>query len=456
MVLGPLAAAGEADDDATLNKVVEFNKKALLAYHNLEVATAADLLQQALALCTGNDLASRAAAARTHVHLGVVYVSGLKKRQLGVAELERALAIDPTIKIEKSLLNPEVQLAFADAKAVAVPAQAAKGKGAAPASPPAPAGVLGPLANINHLPVTRALRGRPVLVQAQVPPGLAAAKVVLAYQAEDADLFLAREMAPRKDAPGWYEAEIPSAATQGTQVAYYVEAQNPDEQPIGGHGSPEHPHRIALLSESTPAPPPAPPKAPTPGVWIALALGSGAGYHSGTPEMNRVDMQQPPQAIHVSGFGLASAAHLAPEIGFFARDNLLVSVQGRLQLVTGAQDVVIGAATYHPARLALAELAKVSWFFGSGSQTWRTFLSAQAGVGQIRHDVTTPTNVPLAGCGQGCKDTVRGGPGLTGLGAGLAYRLGPGLVAFAAVEALAGIPDFMVNADLNLGIAIMQ
>ena len=141
-----------------------------------------------------------------------------------------------------------------------------------------------PRTGITHPPRTHALRGQPIPITAQVPPGLAATKVVLAYRAEGGKLFLAREMVPRAGAPGWYQAEIPAEATLGAYVTYYLEADNPEDQPIAMHGTPEHPHLIALAADTTPKPPT--PKPAEPGLWLVLAAGSGGGYHSGTPEMN--------------------------------------------------------------------------------------------------------------------------------------------------------------------------
>jgi signal recognition particle receptor subunit beta len=118
-----LALAGSTraaeQDDGTLNKVVELNKKALALYEALDMEGAAATLGQALDLCTSAKLDSHPTAARTHIHLGVVYVSGLKNREQGLAEFRKALAIDAKIKITKSLINPEVQDAFAEAQAVA-------------------------------------------------------------------------------------------------------------------------------------------------------------------------------------------------------------------------------------------------------------------------------------------------------------------------------------------------
>jgi hypothetical protein len=265
------------------------------------------------------------------------------------------------------------------------------------------------------------------------------ARIVLAYQAADGDMFLAREMAPQENALGWYEAEIPAEATLGPYVTYYLEAQNSEDQPVATHGTPDYPHFIVLAPQPGSEPP-----VPTPavrGLWLVLAVGSGGGYHSGTPEMNPVDDKS--HGIHVSGFGLASAGQLAPEIGFFPRANLLLSVQARLQYVTGAQNVRVDPQTYHPAVLR------------QGSQRVNPFLTVQAGLGQIRHAVTTPPSARLSGCSPTCEDTVMGGLGLAGVGAGITWALGHSLALYCALNALVGLPAFMVNGDLNLGVAIM-
>jgi hypothetical protein len=458
------AHASEPSSDAPLEPIVELNKRALLAYQMLDVAGAAELLSQALALCEQAKLANHPVAARTLIHLGAVQVAGLKQPAEGIASFRRALAIDPNINVTQSLQNPEVESAFDQAKTgqPAPSSPVAEARSAAP--PPVPSRRLN--RSINHPPVTRAIRGRPVTIKVQVPPGLAAFKVMLAYRAADSDEFLVRRMFPLKEVPGWFAAEIPLEATQGAHVAYYLEAQNLDDQPIATSGTPDLPHTVALTPEAATeeiAPTPAnkstaQPAASGPGgLWLVLALGSGGGYHSGAPEMNPHDASTPPQAIHVSGFGMAGLGHLAPEIGYFANQRLVISVQGRLQYVTGTQEVTFEHREYHPAKLALAGLVKLSWLMRDQKRL-RPFVSAQVGAGQIRHGITTPASANLTGCGDEptCKDTVVGGPGLAGIGAGLAWMLRSGFGLYAGLNVLTSFPDFLVNADLNLGIVVLR
>jgi hypothetical protein len=458
--------AGVPDDDVTVNQIVELNKQALLLYRNLEVTGAAQALEQALSLCSSAGLEKRPVAARTHLHLGVVFVSGQKKREEGLAEFKKALAIDPKIRIAKSLLNPEVDRVFAEAVASPPPQSSEQAPAQvvpAAAPPPAPGHL-----SMQHPPVTRGIRGHAVAIKVQVPPGLGAARVVLAYLGEDSDLFLAREMAPIKGASGWYEEEIPAEATRGPRVAYYLEAQDPDDQPIAHHGSPEQPHYVILDPEFA-APPPEHARqvsaeqnssGPLPAnrLWVVLALGGGGGYHSGHPEMNRVDNNPRQSEIRVSGYGMARLGHLAPEIGFLPSRRMVVSVQGRIQAISGAQDVVLGPNTYHPAQYAVAGLAKVTWLFRDPQRRLRPFASLQAGAGQIRHTITTPAGANLTGCGDGptCKDTVLGGPALAGVGGGAIWKLDDNLAVYAAYNVLVGVPNVMVNGDLNVGIAVMR
>jgi hypothetical protein len=474
LVLAIVATASTATaavpDETLVNKVVELNKKALARYETLDMEGAAQLLRDAIEACKNGNLERHTVAARTHLHLGVVYVSGLKHRELGLAEFRKALAIDPTMRMTKSLSNPEVEAAFAEAQA-ATPLQSTGGRAL-----PFPTGQEAPTATARtgeilfHPPVTLAVRDRPVTVKAQVPPGLGATKVVLAYRAEHGDEFLARDMVPVEHTTSWFRADIPAVATHGNWVVYYIEARRENDQVVATSGTAEEPHRIALMVESV-----AEDKNvgktrdrssrasndASSGLWFLLAAGTGGGYHRGSPEMNPHDANVPPNGLRVSGFGAAQLFHLAPEIGYFQTDRLILSVQGRLQFVGGAQDVTVRepdgeSRIFRPARMAFAGFLKATWLVHTHSRRVRPLLFAQIGAGQIRQAVETPAGANLSDCSDNgrCRDTVLGGLLLAGGGVGATYRLIEHVGLYGAVTLLAGIPHVLVEVDLNVGIAL--
>ncbi|MEP6653698.1 MAG: tetratricopeptide repeat protein, partial [Myxococcales bacterium] len=140
-------AAPFADDEATtLEAITTLNKKALKEYDNLSFDDARKTLEEALDLCSKNDLDNHPIKARTHVHLGVVLLAmGSTRRNDAIEEFRKAVAIQPDIQPSKRLASPEVQSAFNEAKvassggsgrSVATVAPAATAK---PANSPLPA-----------------------------------------------------------------------------------------------------------------------------------------------------------------------------------------------------------------------------------------------------------------------------------------------------------------------------
>ena len=460
-----------AQDTSTLNKVVELNKKALQSYENLDMEAAAKFLKEAVELCNLEGLERHPAAARTHIHLGVVYVAGLKLRDAGLAEFRRAIGIDPNIKVTKSLVNPEVESVFAEALAAggesspavaslsASPPPSAAKPAVQAAAAPAVVGASG----ISHPPVTEAANGKAIEIKAQIPASMLVEKVVLAYRNGGEGDFLAREMRPIESAPGWYHEKIPAEATQGTQVSYYIEAQDADGQSLGSSGTQSAPHEIQLGDETAESEDRSGSTATGAGrhasespLWFVFAAGVGGGYFSGTPEMNPVGDDG--KALKSSGTDMAKLAHIAPELGYFQSEHLLLSLQGRLQYVTGGQDITYNGNTYKSAKYALAGLAKASYFLAEASEHFQPFLAGQAGFGEIRYPVET---TPLQGCGQSgavakCEDTVRGGLGLFGVAAGFVYMFGENIGIYTSLSALVGLPNLALNADVNVGVAIVK
>ena len=78
-------------------------------------------------------------------------------------------------------------------------------------------------------------QGNAIRVTVNVDESLKFHKVVLAYRPQGTSEFLGREMDPV--GPGAYSAEIPDRATTGSSVAYYIEAQDDDGQPVANRGT---------------------------------------------------------------------------------------------------------------------------------------------------------------------------------------------------------------------------
>jgi hypothetical protein len=485
-----------AQDPAVLQQVTELNKKAVEAYENLDMDEAAKFLQQALQVCAKEGLNTHKAKARTHIHLGIVMVAGLKQRERGIQQFRRALEIDPTIRPTKSLVNPEIQAAFDEAAKdmgigaaapeppkPAAPAEAPKPPAAEPAAAPAaavpegsaPRGVKG----ISHTPVAEARPGTTITIKAAVEGSLGQDKIILAYRPDGATDFLARDM--EKDSRGWYVARIPQPATLGSVVSYYIEARNRTGTALGSNGTAAEPHVISLSPD---APVVAAggdegggtksrrrpdhdieDRGATAGEHkfrVSFGIGTGYGWAKGRPEVNQTDKMG--RDIEFSGgFAPAQLMHLTPEVGFFMAPNLLLSLQGRLQVVTAATEVrdascpdnkdADGVGVCAPAKGAIAILGKATWLLGK-PQPFRPFFSLSAGGGEIRHLIS----VPLTDCGPAqnaqCTDTVLGGVILVGPGAGFSYDLSKSLSFVAGLNSLIGLPNPTVNFDLNLGLAM--
>jgi hypothetical protein len=491
------SAPAHAQDPAALQKVTDLNKKAVESYENLDMEEAAKYLRQALELCAAEGLNSHKVKARTHVHLGIVMVAGLKQRDRGIQQFKRALEIDPTIRPTKSLLNPEIQAAFDEAsKDMGAPAPVtasaepqkpidltAKPPEPAPATSTdtgAPRGVKG----IVHTPVTEARPETTITIKAAVEGSLGQDKIILAYRPDGATDFLARDM--EKDGRGWYVARIPIPATRGSIVSYYIEARNRAGVALGNNGTSAEPHVISLSPDAPVAQatgeeggvagsvvarphvtPGEEPGASSGGgehrFWVSLAIGTGYGWAKGTPEVNQTD-QSGHRIEFAGGFAPAQLLHVSPEVGFFMAPNLLLSLQGRLQVVTAATEVrdtscpenkgPNGVGICAPAKGAIAILGKATWLLGKPAP-FRPFFSLSAGGGEVRHLISIDK---LKDCGPSrdaqCTDTVLGGVILVGPGAGFSYDLSKGLSFVASLNSLIGLPNPTVNFDVNVGMAM--
>jgi hypothetical protein len=450
-------------------KVIQLNRDALAAIDKREFEKARELLKKALDFCQTAGLAQHPVAARTHVHMGVVIIEGFKNRELGEKQFAEALAIEPTIAMTPALVTPEISEAFDEAKGqIQEHAQEhAKDQPAATASADQPvtsaraSGASG--GGFTYHTVSEVKQGNAIRVTVNVDESLKFHKVVLAYRPQGSADFLGRQMDPV--GAGAYSAEIPDRATTGASVAYYIEAQDDEGQPVANRGTEERPLVIQLDGahpaartrsaeskendgdDSTTVRAHADGDNEEASLWFAsLLLGSGVGYTSGTGELN-ANVQVP------GTFASTSLGHIAPEVGYWIMPDVLLSGQGRIQIVSGPTEIDAGNGhVYQPVDWAFALFAKASLFFGS--EDFRPFLSLGLGGGQIRHVVKLAA---FNDCGpaknQACVDSVVAGPALAEVGGGLLYKLTSTIGLEAGTNLEVAEPKFTFNIDLNAGVA---
>lgn len=195
------------------------------------------------------------------------------------------------------------------------------------------------------------------------------------------------------------------------------------------------------------------------GFFLSLGVGSGAGIAKGKLDTN-TDLAQNGSGDNSWSGGLAASrlGHVVADVGYFVSKDLLLSIEGRLQLISGTTSVTMTAhcpTSCSPPSTAFAATAKATYFFASGSL--RPFVSGGIGGGSVREVVkVNVTPNPTTHCGSSgtdptCVDTVTGGPLLLAVGGGVAYRLGS-VDLLASLTSNIGVPKFMINVDLTLGV----
>jgi hypothetical protein len=482
--LTPLGRADAQEADDPVAKITQMNKDAIVALQAQKWDDARKLLKQGLDLADASGLQQHPITARTHIHMGVVLISGFKQRDLGIKQFKKALEIEATINLTKSLVTPELTEAFNEAKAGgAAPAATPPATAPAPTAPPpanpepppppppaAPAEPAAPAASpegaeepsgIVHEPITEAKKGSTISVTVGVQADLKFDKMVLAYRPAGATEFNGREM--KEVAEGRYGAEIPTTATGGDSVDYYVEADDAEGNAVATKGTVDSPLSINLGGAKAAHNKPEggeeeEDEEPDHTYFVGLMLGSGFGWATGVGDTNHDTSIKPP------GLALATLFQVAPEVGYWLTDALMLSIQLRYQHVTGTVPAYnpFTGEEFKGANYAFAAFAKATWKLGDDDSDWHPFFSLAAGGGYIRHEVTlhpmNPSNFPPNwNCGpkgtQDCVDTIQGGPILIGPGGGVFYDLTDNLQLVGQANAVLGFWNFTFNLDINVGIA---
>ncbi len=438
-----MARPAIADESAAVGKITLLNRKAVDAYQHLEFETAVRLLNEALDQSERAGLTQHPIRARTFVTMGIVTLGGFKQRDGAVKYFRKALQIQPEVRLNPGLANPEIQAAFDEAVA---------GLGSGDELPPEKA--------LVHEPVHVGQTQKPVPITVMPDKDLEASTIVLRYRAATSYAF--NDVPMTKGPTGAFEAAIPATATDGEQVVYFIEARRNNGSVVVGRGSAADPIVVAL---ARPAPAVAAtatatasrPRAETDKrFYFALLGGTGLGWASGSGETTL-------NPVVSSSVAWTHSGQLAPEFGYFLTARLMLGLQMRLQLVTGATPYHVPnpmknecGTTEHvcdPANGAIAGLLKATLFLAAPSSSFQPYLSLSAGGGTIR---TVSRVMGPDACGSGnqpCVDTVGGGPVLLGPGVGFRYAVSDGVGVVAVVGGLVGVPKFTATVDVNVGLS---
>jgi len=200
--------------------------------------------------------------------------------------------------------------------------------------------------------------------------------------------------------------------------------------------------------------------------FVSLGLGTGAGIGRGKLDTNTDVAQNGTGDASWSG-GLAPSrlGHITLGAGYLLSHELMLSLEGRLQIITGTTQVTGSSKcpnSCSPPSTAFAVMAKATYYLLAGPL--RPFVQGGIGGGAIREvvkltvtpnpaDPSQATHCGVSGTEPTCVDTVTGGPLLLAAGGGVAYGLGA-VDLLASLTANVGVPNFMLNVDLTLGVGM--
>jgi len=473
-----IAASNEArsqQGDAAAS-VRALNEAALEAYELLEPEEARRLLNEALEAGRKQGLQNDPETARAHVLLGVVLAGAFEEDEAAFEQFQKGLQIQPTVRIDDDLRNPNIDAAFeraltqlADQPVAESYTEVLDDNGNPRPGPP-----FG-FAGLFHKPLASAVVGERLVITAAVEQNLPYRKLVLSYKPEGASGYLTRELEREPD--GWWTARIPPPAVRGKSVNYFLQLLDAGGTPLATSGSESEPHVVALESYSAndasdtdeENPFDSQPKnrsAPLRGRWFArLAVGSGMGVANGNAEFSPDEDGDP---IGFEGSAPAGTLVVSPEVGYFVSSRVFVSLQVRSQLLLGTSSAKINVGDSDerlasPASMAHAGFVRAGYYFLDGAFRPYAFVSAGAGearfivdIGDFRDDCG---DAPEGESGsEDCIDSVVAGPVFAGAGGGLELMLTDTIGLNATVSVIADVlnmPDLNLAADFGGGVVVV-
>ena len=491
ITLGGENLASAAQDRSAIEQMVKLNNNALSAYKARRHEAARTLLLDAEMLAETNGLLNTDMAARTYMHLGLVYLNGLKQKEKALRYFAQAFQIRPKLTLTRSLATSNVRVALKEAQrrqkqllgASSPPPAPSTGKNKEPAlaeaeappPPPAPSGPASPAEKGEvalDCPVPgEAPPAQEMEVRCQISPGARTERAFLFYRPAGHQEYNAVRMS--RDGTAGYVATVPASNVSGRALEFYVEAEAAEGKVAATLGEETRPKVIALREGAPPAgqismadgPTETPPaltresgdedlRVPAgrrgegrrsavrraPGTFfLGVAFGSALGAHGTRP----LELHPGKRVSTGLSFG---GVHALPEIGIQYDERLAFSIQGRHQYIPpteGPDTMMLGK----PPSMAHAVLARVYYALGAGERAqFNTTLTVGGGSG-FRLKVP-----PVPQAGLPSSDTISGGPLVFGPGLSLFLGLSESLVLASELRVLVGFDNLAGVAEGSLGL----
>ena len=483
-----------ADQKKSRDKIVEFNKQALLSYEAKDFDTARDLLTKALKEAKQAGLEDDKMTARTYLHLGAVYWVGFQDQSVALQNFALAKKIRPDIQLTPSIETADLKsvfdLAVAEPDAPPPPKTATPVRSTAQPRPVSPSPRLSDDGGEPDLPTSMSAPlmctvpsevspGKELSMRCALKPGIPARVVQLHYRAPGVEAYQVLGM--RKTAKGWYLVTVPASVMKIGTLQVYFDARDAGDNEVASNGQIDSPSGIEVRSKKgtgKTAVGECPEDDPMCKIrrgaaaaqyeaglhrrregagWFGVGGGGGLGY----APAGKLEWEKD---IQVSSITTTTGQfHLLPEFGYMYSDTFGIALQGRWEFFQQQQSAT-GGPNGAPTTQAFAAFLRAIWYTDlSNDGNFELTYSADLGGGFIRLPVKPvvvympdPTgnggsDVPNPNRTIYKTDTRAIGPVLLGGSAGFIYHISRHFALELDVRALVGLPG--TGADVEGGLS---
>jgi hypothetical protein len=479
------ARTAHADQKKSREKIVEFNKQALLSYEAKDFETAKNLLTKALKEAKQAGLEDDKMTARTYLHLGAVYWVGFQDQAVALQNFALAKKIRPDIQLTPSIETADLKsvfdLAVAEPDAVPEPAPVKPAASARPqprATAPAVPQLSGDNSGEPDLPASMSAPlmctvpdmvppEKELSVRCALRPGLNAKVVQLHHRSPGVEAY--QVLAMRKTAKGWYLATLPGHVMKPGNLQVYFDARDGSDNEIASNGQVDSPSIIEIRKKGAGKSVGGEEDGEDPIEKIrrkqrddayeaglhrrregAFWLGFGGGGGLGIAPGGALEWRTSVKVSSVSG--PTGQFHILPELGYMYSDNFGLALQSRIEFIKQEQLAGLTGPTYSgaPTSKAFAVLLRGIKYFDLASGNLQFSISGDVGGGFVRVPVR-PVRGPLITNTDGDQipdpantiyktDTRPIGPVLVGVSPGMVYHFSRYFAVALEVRFLGGLP----------------